>query len=124
MTGRHSSRSGDLNNYVDNNRSTNSTMITTIAKSNGRATNGGRESTITARNFYDRGWRDPRNFSKNQRALADNGDNTRSSWVGYNNVDPGGATRSSINNSPLHSALAGGLSGGGSSSGGHWRGRN
>lgn len=132
VTGRHSSRSNGLNNYVDNNRSTNNA---TIVGTNGRVREGGRVSGNSTPNYYDRAWRDnSSNFSNNNG--NGQGNNTRSGWGGNNNGwgnNSGGATRSSydsFNSGSRGSFGGGGVSGGssggggGGGGGGHSRGRN
>ena len=131
VTGRHSSRSNSLNNYVDNNRSADNA---TIVGTNGRVREGGRMSSnsTSTPNYYDRGWRDnSSNFSNsNTQSGWDNGGNTRSGWGGNNGWgNSNGNARSSFDNSNSGSRGSfggGGFSGGsgGGGGGGHSRGRN
>ncbi len=129
VTGRHSSRSNSLNNYVDNDRTADNA---TIVGTNGRVREGGRMSnnSSSAPNYYDRGWRDnSSNFSNsNTQSGWDNGGNTRSGWGGNNGWgNSGNNTRSSfdnMNSGSRGSFGGGGVSGGGGGGGGHSRGRN
>ena len=132
VTGRHSSRSNSLNNYVDNSRVADNA---TIVGTNGRVREGGRMSSNSSStpNYYDRGWRDnSSNFSNsNTQSGWNNGGNTRSGWGGNNGWgNSGGNTRSSYDNmnSGSRSSFGGsgfsGGGGGGGGGGGHSRGRN
>lgn len=133
VTGRHSSRSNSLNNYVDNTRSADNTSI---VGTNGRVREGGRvsSSSNSTPNYYDRSWRDnSNNFSNsngNNQGNWNDGGNTRSGWGGNNNGwgNSGNNTRSSFDNSGSRGSFGGGGFSGGSSGGGggggHSRGRN
>lgn len=131
--GRHPSRATSLNtSYVDRTRSSG-----TAAGTNGRANQGGRMSSSSQPNYYDRGWRsNADNFTQRRSFYNSDGSVRSGSWgntnksSGWNssNWNSGSRRPSSIDfgSGGSRGSFGGGSSSGGGSggSGSHSRGRN